>query len=70
METNVEKPRRGHIHNQTYKHLERVRETGWEQLLQTNARTTLLPSLTALLVASPTGDRDPEETGDLGKGRG
>lgn len=70
METNVEKLRQGHIHHQTYKRLERVRETGWEQLLQTNSRTTLLPSLTDLLVASPTGDCDPEKTGDLGKGRG
>lgn len=28
METNLEKLRQGHIHNQTHKHLERVRGTG------------------------------------------
>ena len=44
----MEKLRQGHIHNQSHKHLERVRQTdsglGWEQLLQRrNSKATLLP---------------------------
>lgn len=71
METNLEKLRQGHIHNQTHKHLERVRGTGLG--VSSCYRIPRPPScspLADLLVASPTGDCDPEEIEDEGKGSG
>lgn len=78
METNLEKLRQGHIHSKSHKHLERVRQTdsglGWEQLLQRrNSKASPAPPRPPpanQLVASPSGNCDPEEAGDWGKGRG